>query len=95
MAEITLLYFAGVRTSLASEPSSQRVALPRSPSPFPLARLRQYLTTEVHAGNDEFARVLERCAWSVDEEMVDDEDEATVVLKGGEVVCPIPPVSGG
>ncbi|GAA5850678.1 hypothetical protein JCM9279_006384 [Rhodotorula babjevae] len=94
MPEITLLYFAAVRTSLPSEPASQVVPLPDSPSPFPLSSLRQYLVDKVHSGNDDFARVLERCAWSVDEEMVDDDDEA-VALKGGEVVCPIPPVSGG
>ncbi|KAK4335669.1 hypothetical protein RTBOTA2_004445 [Rhodotorula toruloides] len=45
--------------------------------------------------NDELARVLERSAWSVDEEMVDEEREDEVLLKGGETVCPIPPVSGG
>lgn len=88
-----LLYFAAVRTSLPAEPASQVVRLPDSPSPLPLSSLRQYLVDKVHPGNDDFARVLERCAWSVDEEMVDDDDE--VALKGGEVVCPIPPVSGG
>ncbi|GAA6011664.1 hypothetical protein JCM10207_004200 [Rhodosporidiobolus poonsookiae] len=95
MAQITLLYFAGIRTSLAGEPDSQLVPLPPIPAPFPLSQLRHYLCTTVHAGNDEFARVLERSAWSVDEEMVDEEDEGKVVLKGGETVCPIPPVSGG
>ncbi|GJN90054.1 hypothetical protein Rhopal_003052-T1 [Rhodotorula paludigena] len=95
MVEIHLLYFAGIRTSLPGEPSSQTISLPITPSPFPLSLLRTHLTAVVHAGNDEFARVLERSAWSVDEEMVDEEDEASVFLKGGETVCPIPPVSGG
>ncbi|GAA5908768.1 hypothetical protein JCM6882_008202 [Rhodosporidiobolus microsporus] len=93
--KITLLYFAGVKTSLPSEPDSQTVTLPTSPSPFPLSRLREYLTAHVHPGNDEFARVLDRSAWSVNEEMVDEEDEGKVLLRGGETVCPIPPVSGG
>ncbi|BGP41139.1 hypothetical protein JCM10450v2_005171 [Rhodotorula kratochvilovae] len=93
MAQITLLYFAAVRTSLPGEPPSQLLALPTSPAPFPLSALRAHLVRDVHPGNNEFARVLERCAWSVDEEMVDEEDG--VVLKGGETVCAIPPVSGG
>ncbi|BGP17598.1 hypothetical protein JCM10213_001248 [Rhodosporidiobolus nylandii] len=92
MPQITLLYFAGVRTALPGEPDSQLVDLPAA---LPLSRLREYLTTHVHTGNDELARVLERSAWSVDEEMIDDEREGEVLLEGGEVVCPIPPVSGG
>lgn len=39
--------------------------------------------------------MLARSAWSVDEEMIAEEREGEVVLKGGETVCPIPPVSGG
>ncbi|GAA5875738.1 hypothetical protein JCM8547_007054 [Rhodosporidiobolus lusitaniae] len=93
MPQITLLYFAGVRTSLPSEPDSQVIDLPASPSPFPLSQLRQYLTSTVHPDNEEFACVLERSEWSVNEEMV--EVEGKVVLRGGETVCPIPPVSGG
>ncbi|GAA5868357.1 hypothetical protein JCM1840_005654 [Sporobolomyces johnsonii] len=92
---ITLLYFASLRTSLPTEPYSSLVPLPSAPSPFTLHNLRSYLVTEVHAGNDEFARALERSAWSVDEEMVDLDDERARVLNGGEVVCGIPPVSGG
>ncbi|GAA5825161.1 hypothetical protein JCM11251_006125 [Rhodosporidiobolus azoricus] len=92
---ITLLYFAGIKTSLPSEPDSQLIPLPTSPSPFPLSLLRKHLVTHVHPDNHEFARVLQRSAWSVNEEMVDDEDEGKVGLKGGETVCPIPPVSGG
>ncbi|GAA6055612.1 hypothetical protein JCM3770_006725 [Rhodotorula araucariae] len=93
MAQITLLYFAAVRTAIPGEPSSQLLALPTTPAPFPLSALRTHLVQHVHVGNDEFARVLERCAWSVDEEMADDED--AVLLHGGETVCAIPPVSGG
>ena len=63
--------------------------------PFPLSSLRQFLTTSVHPNNSELARVLERSAWSVDEEMVEREEESGVLLKGGETVCAIPPVSGG
>ncbi|GAA5945332.1 hypothetical protein JCM1841_000840 [Sporobolomyces salmonicolor] len=92
---ITLLYFASLRTSLSTEPYSSLVPLPSSPSPFTLHDLRSYLVNEIHRGNDEFARALERSAWSVDEEMVDLEEERERILLGGEVVCGIPPVSGG
>lgn len=84
-----------MRTALADEPASQSINLPASPSPFPLSDLRAYLTDTVHPGNDEFARVLHRSAWSVNEEMIDEEEEDKVLLRGGETVCPIPPVSGG
>ena len=40
-------------------------------------------------------KVLKGSRWSVDEEMVEAEDEGTVRLKGGEVVAVICPVSGG
>lgn len=92
--QITMLYFAGARTSLPGEPYSEAVSIPDSPSPFLLSSLRKLLV-ELHPDNDEFADVLRKCAWSVNEEMVDRESEGAVVLKGGETVCVIPPVSGG
>ncbi|KWU44756.1 hypothetical protein RHOSPDRAFT_33571 [Rhodotorula sp. JG-1b] len=92
---IELLYFAGVRTAIPGEPASQKVQLPSTPSPFALSDLRNYLIKSVHPGNDEFAHVLGKSAWSVNEEMVDEDAEAQVLLRGGETVCPIPPVSGG
>lgn len=92
--QIILLYFAGVRTSLAAEgePYSESISLPHAP--FALSSLRSLLAG-LHPGNDEFIRVLGRSLWSVNEEMVDKDDEATLLLDGGETVCPIPPVSGG
>ncbi|BGP25772.1 hypothetical protein JCM10295v2_004709 [Rhodotorula toruloides] len=93
--QITLLLFAGVRSAWPGEPASQLIDLPTSPSPFPLSRLRDHLILHVQPGNEELSRVLERSAWSVDEEMVDEERENEALLKGGETVCPIPPVSGG
>ena len=90
-----MLYFASLRTSLAGEPSSQILQLPSSPSPFTLYDLRRYLVEEVHKGNEEFEHALERSLWSVDEEMVELESEKSFILKDGQVVCGIPPVSGG
>lgn len=84
-----------MRTSLPSEPYSTTIALPAEPTPFPLSRLRQHLIEQVYPGNAEFAQAITKSAWSVEEEMVDEGDEERVMLKGGETVCPIPPVSGG
>ncbi|ORY41183.1 hypothetical protein BCR35DRAFT_42840 [Leucosporidium creatinivorum] len=93
--QITLLFFASVRTSLPSEPYSTTVSLPSDPTPYPISLLRQHLIEQVYPGNQEFKQALLKSAWSVDEEMVDESDEQRVMLKGGEIVCPIPPVSGG
>ena len=49
----------------------------------------------MHKGNEEFEHALERSLWSVDEEMVELESEKSFILKDGQVVCGIPPVSGG
>mgnify|MGYP006969732231 CR=1 FL=1 len=53
--------------------------------------MRDYLIKSIHPGNDEFAHVLGKSAWSVNEEMIDEDAEAQVWLRGGETVCPIPP----
>ena len=87
-----MLYFAGARTSLPHEPNSESISL--STTPFALAGLRQLLC-ERHEGNIAFANVLQRSAWSVNEEMVQRDEEATTLLRGGEVVGIIPGVSGG
>jgi molybdopterin converting factor small subunit len=96
LLQVTLLYFASARSSLPNEPHSEVVSLPSSnpPTPFHLSSLRALLL-QLHPNNDEFANVLSRSAWSVDEEMVEPELESSLVLKGGEAVCIIPPVSGG
>jgi len=44
---------------------------------------------------DELERVLGGSQYSVDQVMVDEEEWGTTVLKGGEEVGVIPPVSGG
>jgi len=50
---------------------------------------------EVHKGNEEFERALEKSTWSVDEEMIPIEQEREFIVKEGQTICPIPPVSGG
>lgn len=93
--QITLLFFASVRTSIPNEPYSSTVPLPSHPSPYPLSLLRQHLIKQIYPGNTAFEQAINKSAWSVDEEMVDHAQEAGVRLIGGETVCPIPPVSGG
>ncbi|KDQ57181.1 hypothetical protein JAAARDRAFT_35781 [Jaapia argillacea MUCL 33604] len=88
--EITVLYFAGAST--ATGLSSQQIQLPAPPSePFKLSQLSALLVSLHPATN--ISKVLETSQWSVDAEMVDDPN--AVVLKGGEEVAIIPPVSGG
>jgi molybdopterin synthase sulfur carrier subunit len=88
---ITVLYFAAAST--ASDVSEETIELPASPSPFPLSSLRALLVSR-HPGSG-LDTVLETSQWSVDAEMVDEEDGNPVFLKGGEEVAVICPVSGG
>ncbi|GAA5927139.1 MoaD/ThiS family protein [Sporobolomyces koalae] len=90
---ITMLYFASIRTSLVGEPDTEIIQLPSRSCT--LYDLRIHLVRQVHRGNLEFERALERSMWSVDEEMVEVEQERDHVLRNGQTVCAIPPVSGG
>ena len=87
--EITVLYFAAASTVTGI--TSQRIQLPLSASPFHLSSLGDLLVS-LHP-NKALAKVLETSQWSVDADMV--EDSEVVVLKGGEEVAIICPVSGG
>ncbi|KAI0701203.1 hypothetical protein BC835DRAFT_1265340 [Cytidiella melzeri] len=86
--EITVLYFAAAAT--ATRLDSERIPIPAVDG-LPLSSLAQVLATR-HASTD-LGRVLATSQWSVDEEMVD--DVSAIVLKGGEEVAVICPVSGG
>lgn len=98
---ITLLYFATAST--ATRLTSELVELPTIPlastssetesGGFPLSRLAPLLEAR-HAGTD-LGKVLKMSRWSVDAEMVDEGTEDEVLLKGGEEVAVICPVSGG
>ena len=95
-AMITVLYFAAAST--ATGKTSERVTLPTTsvdpatgePS-FPLSSLGDLLVSLYPSTN--LKDVLGHSRWSVDAEMVDDPE--AVVLKGGEEVAVICPVSGG
>ena len=87
--EITVLYFAAAST--ATNLNSQRVALPADHADFRLSCLGDLLVS-LHptSGLD---IILKSSQWSVDAEMIDDPEK--IVLKGGEEVAIICPVSGG
>lgn len=88
-----MLYFASARTTLNK--SNESLSLPSSS--FPIAKLKTYLL-EKYDGNEELKKVLNKSALSLNEEIVYDEDDAAageVLLKEGDVVAIIPPVSGG
>ncbi|KAI0064788.1 hypothetical protein BV25DRAFT_1851778 [Artomyces pyxidatus] len=90
--EVTLLYFAAASTATGLD--FERVPLPAAASgsaPFRLSSLAALLASR-HPGTA-LGKVLEGSRWSVDAEMVDEPDQ--VVLKGGEEIAVICPVSGG
>lgn len=84
---ITVLYFAAASTTVGL--TSEVVTIPQSG--FPLVSLGDLLIS-LHP-NTQLKKVLECSQWSVDAEMVDDPEK--LVLKGGEEVAVICPVSGG
>ncbi|KAH8109577.1 hypothetical protein DFH11DRAFT_927176 [Phellopilus nigrolimitatus] len=84
---ITVLYFAAALT--ATRIPSETVMLPSGE--FRLSALSALLAAR-HQGTNLDA-VLRTSQWSVDAEMVDEPEG--VVLKGGEEVAVICPVSGG
>ena len=87
MAKITVLYFAAATTALGL--TSETFVLPDGG--LKLSDLANLITSRhPKSGID---RVLGQSRWSVDAELVDLTD--SVVLRGGEEVAVIPPVSGG
>jgi molybdopterin converting factor small subunit len=88
---ITVLYFAAAST--ATGRTSESIILPpmTSDEPFRLSALGALLSERYPRTN--LSKVLKGSQWSVDEEMVDKPED--VILKGGEEVAVICPVSGG
>lgn len=86
--DITFLYFAAAST--ATGLSSETISL-TSDQGLPLSSLPELLVSR-HP-NRGLEKILASSQWSVDAEMVD--DPADVVLRGGEEVAVICPVSGG
>ena len=88
-SQLTVLYFAAASTVTGL--TSEQVPLPLSPTPFKLSLLTELLVS-LHPGKG-LDKVLETSQWSVDAEMVDNPED--VILRGGEEVAVICPVSGG
>ncbi|OSD06317.1 hypothetical protein PYCCODRAFT_1464276 [Trametes coccinea BRFM310] len=86
---ITVLYFAAAST--ATGLTTEAVPLQDPSRGLPLSQLSDVLAAR-HPGTN-LREVLAQSQWAVDEEMVD--DPARVVLKGGEEVAVVCPVSGG
>lgn len=89
MPQITVLYFAAASTAVGA--TEEIVQLPSNGAPFPLSSLAGHLSG-LHP-NTGLDKILQTSQWSVDAEMVEDVEKAT--LKGGEEVAVICPVSGG
>lgn len=87
MTSVNVLYFAAAST--ATGLSSEIVKIPEEG--LSLSDLSAVLVA-LHPGKD-LQSVLEASEWSVDAEMV--EDSQAVLLRGGEEVAVICPVSGG
>jgi len=88
---ITVLYFAAASTSTGL--TSQDVSLPSSE--FPLRDLPKHLVA-LHPKARDLKKILDESRWSVDAEMVEEgEQYEKWVLRGGEEVAVICPVSGG
>ena len=88
-ASITILYFAGASTSTGL--TAETIPIPNDPG-LPLSALPDLLISR-HSNAKDLKKVLDSSQWSVDAEMVDEPEK--VILKGGEEVAVIPPVSGG
>jgi molybdopterin synthase sulfur carrier subunit len=87
MQEITVLYFAAAIEATGT--TSESITLPAAP--FYLAALGDLLVS-LHP-NSRLDKILKTSQWSVDAEMI--EDPSQLLLKGGEEVAVICPVSGG
>lgn len=86
---ITILYFAAAST--ATGLTTETVDIPESGS-LPLIDLPKILILR-HPNASGLQDILDSSQWSVDAEMVEEPEK--VVLKGGEEVAVICPVSGG
>jgi molybdopterin converting factor small subunit len=85
---ITILYFASAST--ATGKTTEKLAIPSTGLPLP--SLPSLLLSH-YPNNTSLPQVLSSSQWSINAEMID--DPSYVILKGGDEVAVIPPVSGG
>lgn len=91
MGQITVLYFAAAIAAAGTMSETIDLPVTDGGAPFRLSTLADLLCSR-HPGSN-LKKVLGTSQWSVDAEMVD--DPTLFVLKGGEEVAVICPVSGG
>ncbi|KAN0063716.1 hypothetical protein ACQY0O_003766 [Thecaphora frezii] len=89
---ITILYFAGARTLLGT--SSETLHLPTDTTTLPLSSLPDLLAERHPQQADELRKLLSGSKWSVDQSLIDEDEVASIELKGGEEVAVIPPGEG-
>ncbi|KAJ3876886.1 hypothetical protein F5879DRAFT_797104 [Lentinula edodes] len=91
-AHITVLYFAAASTTLGI--TEEKIPIPEKG--FYLSQLKDLLVERHSRDNPTLRKVLDSSQWSVDAEMVDDDEDLTKVELGdGVEVAVICPVSGG
>ncbi|KAJ3866221.1 hypothetical protein EV359DRAFT_37090 [Lentinula novae-zelandiae] len=91
-AHITILYFAAASTTLGI--TEEKIPIPEKG--FYLSQLKDLLVERHSRDNPTLRKVLDSSQWSVDAEMVDDDEDLTKVELGdGVEVAVICPVSGG
>ena len=93
---VNVFFFAAAKEATGGV-GSQKISLPEIP--FPLSKLAAHLVqTVARSGQGDtgsLEKVMQHSKWSVNEDMVAEEEMDSIILKGGEDVAIIPPVSGG
>ena len=84
---ITVLYFAAAREATEGQIASEQIALPSDK--ISVAELKRTLA---HKHGKKLAAILETCAVSVAQEYCESDED---LVRGGDEVAIIPPISGG
>jgi molybdopterin converting factor subunit 1 len=85
---ITVLYFASAREATEGQIASEQIALP-SDDKISVAELKRTLANK---HGKKLAAILETCAVSVAQEYCESDED---LVRGGDEVAIIPPISGG
>ena len=86
---ITVLYFASAREATEGQIASEHIALPSENKIISVAALKRTLA---HKHGKKLAAILETCAVSVAQEYCESDED---VVRSGDEVAIIPPISGG
>ncbi|KAJ8659253.1 molybdopterin converting factor, subunit 1 [Lichtheimia ornata] len=86
---VQVLYFAGAHD--ITHIKNEEIAIP----PQSAWTLEALLTQLVQKYGDELAKLFEQCMFAVNMEAIDKDNTRHVILKPGDEIGIIPPVSGG